>query len=80
MYAVMDADKVKQLRARNGMTRKDLADAAGISLSTARNVERKTMVTGATVWKVAGVFGLRPQDIARPVRRPADRPDLRVVR
>jgi transcriptional regulator with XRE-family HTH domain len=80
MYARMNVDKVKQLRARHGMSRKDLADAAGISLSTARRVERKATVQAATVWKVAGVFGLHPQDIARPAYRPSDRQHLRVVR
>jgi transcriptional regulator with XRE-family HTH domain len=79
MYARMNADKVKALRARRGMSRKDLADAAGISLSTARNAERGAMVRGRTVRKVAGVFGLRPQDIARPVRRRAGRPRLYLV-
>jgi DNA-binding XRE family transcriptional regulator len=80
MYARMNADKVKALRARRGMTRKDLADAAGISVATARNAERKVTVRASTVWKIARVFGLEARDIARPVRRPSERPRLYLVR
>jgi DNA-binding XRE family transcriptional regulator len=80
MYARMNADKVKALRARRGMSRKDLAAAADISLETVKNAERKATVQAATVWKVARVFGLEARDIARPAHRPADRQHLRVVR
>jgi transcriptional regulator with XRE-family HTH domain len=80
MYARMYADKVKELRRRRGMGTRDLAIAAEISASTARRAERGAPVRAETVWKVAGVFGLEAQDIARPYRRPADRPRLYLVR
>ena len=79
MYARMNADKVRQLRARHGMSRKELADAAGICAATARNAERRGAVRYSTAWKVAGVFGLHPRDIARPGYRPGSRPQLYLV-
>ena len=73
MYAVMNSERVRKLREEKGMSRRDLADAAGISESTARNAERAAVVASATAWKVASVFGLEARDIARPVDWPADR-------
>jgi transcriptional regulator with XRE-family HTH domain len=78
VYGVMNADKVRQLRARKGMSKRDLAIAAGVSESTARRVELGARVQGETAWKVAGVFGLHPRDIGRPYRRPADRSKARL--
>jgi DNA-binding XRE family transcriptional regulator len=66
MYAVMYADKVKELREEKGLSRRGLAVAAGISESTARSVEREAAVQSATAWKVARVFGVEGRDIARP--------------
>ena len=66
MYAVMYADKVKELREEKGLSRRGLAAAAGISESTARSVEREAAVQSATAWKVACVFGVEGRDIARP--------------
>jgi len=80
VYGVVNSERVRQLRKREGMSKRDLAIAAGISLSTARRVERGAPVQPETVWKVAGVFGLHPQDIARAVRRPAERRGLHLVR
>jgi transcriptional regulator with XRE-family HTH domain len=80
VYGVMNSKRVRELRRREGMSRRDLAIAAGISPSTARRVERGARVQGATAWKVAGVFGLHPHDIARPADWPADGPRLYLVR
>ena len=53
MYGVMNSERVRELCEEKGMSRRDLADAAGISLSTARNAERGAVVQGRTVHKIA---------------------------
>lgn len=79
MYAVMNSNRVRQLRKQRGMNRRDLATQAGISESTARRVERGSPVQASTVWKVAGVFGLEARDIARPVHQRVGRARLYLV-
>ena len=73
MYAIMYADKVKELREEKGLSRRGLAVAAGISESTARSVEREAAVQAKMAWKVARVFGVEARQIVRPA-------DLRPVR
>jgi len=49
----MNSERVKELREEKGMTRRALASAAGISVSTAKRV----VSTGR---KVAGALGVEP--------------------
>jgi transcriptional regulator with XRE-family HTH domain len=59
-YVVMDKERVKELREERGMTRRDLAGMAGISVSTAKRVERQVPVTFRTGRAVAGALGVEP--------------------
>jgi transcriptional regulator with XRE-family HTH domain len=58
MYAVMDGEKIEAMRQERGPSRQELAQAAGISMSTLRSVERGHRVRRKTGWKVARVFGV----------------------
>jgi DNA-binding XRE family transcriptional regulator len=60
VYVVMNTDRVKQLREQKGMTRRDLAAAVGISVFTARSVERENPVTFRTGRAVARALGVEP--------------------
>ena len=44
MSPVMNAERVRELREQKGMTRRDLAAVAGISVKTVRRVEREKPV------------------------------------
>jgi transcriptional regulator with XRE-family HTH domain len=76
MYAVMNSERMRKLREAKGMSRRDLADAAGISESTAGNAERGAVVQGETVHKVAEALGV---DVTPSLARPASRPNFRAV-
>jgi DNA-binding Xre family transcriptional regulator len=52
--------EAKQLQEQKGMTRWDLAAAAGISVSTARSVKRENPVTFRTGRAVARALGVEP--------------------
>ena len=59
-YVVLDSERVEELREQKGMTRRDLAGAAGISLTTARRLEREVPVTLRTARAVADALGVEP--------------------
>jgi len=59
-YVVMDSERVRELREERGMTRRDLAGEAGISVDTVRSVEREKPVTFRTGCAVAGALGVEP--------------------
>jgi transcriptional regulator with XRE-family HTH domain len=73
MYVAMNPSRVRELREEKGMSKRDLATAAGISLTTAKRVERGLPVRFPTGRKVLAVFGEKPSlELGRPVpRRPA---------
>jgi transcriptional regulator with XRE-family HTH domain len=66
VYMVMNAERVQELRAQNGMTRRDLAGAAGISAQTVRRVELEEPVYFRTGRAVAEALGVEPsRDLGR---------------
>jgi transcriptional regulator with XRE-family HTH domain len=66
MYAVMDGEKIQEMRAERGFSRPKLAREAGVAESTVARVERGERVKAATGWRVARVFGIHPKEIGRP--------------
>ena len=71
MYVELFPEKVTALREERGMTKKDLAAAAGISKTTGRNAERGKPVSTKTARGVATALGVYPlQRLGRPSRRP----------
>lgn len=52
-YVVMSSERVRELREEKGMTRRDLAGVAGISVSTVERIEREVSVTFRTGRAVA---------------------------
>jgi transcriptional regulator with XRE-family HTH domain len=60
VYVVMNAEQVRSLREEKGLTRRDLATAAGVSETTARRVEREEPVCFRTGRKVADALGVEP--------------------
>ena len=70
MFVEMYAEQVKTLREERGMTKRDLAVAAGISTTTARNAERGVPVRTKTARSVAAALGVNPpQPLGRPAHR-----------
>jgi transcriptional regulator with XRE-family HTH domain len=59
-YVVMDSSRVRELREEKGMTRRDLAGAAGISAETVRRVELEEPVYFSTGRAVAKALGVEP--------------------
>jgi DNA-binding XRE family transcriptional regulator len=68
VYAVMDGEKIEEMRQERGLSRRELAQEAGISVETVRSVERGERVRAKTGWKVARVFGVHPREIGRSAR------------
>jgi transcriptional regulator with XRE-family HTH domain len=63
-------ERVKALREEQGMTKRDLAEAAGISMTTARNAERGEPVRTKAARGVATALGVYPlQRLGRPSHR-----------
>ena len=60
MYVVMDSERVRELREEKGMSRRDLAGAAGISAKTVRRVELEEPVYFRTGRAVAKALGVEP--------------------
>jgi transcriptional regulator with XRE-family HTH domain len=60
MYVLMNSERVQELRQEKGLSKRDLAGAAGISPATATRVEREEPVTFRTGRKVAAAFGIGP--------------------
>ena len=71
MYVQLYPERVKTLREERGMSKRDLAAAAGVCPTTARNAERGTPVQSNTAFKVAAALGVDPpQRLGRPSYRP----------
>ncbi len=69
MRVQLNAEQVRSLRVEQGMTKRELAAAAGISPTTARNAENGVSVMGSTAWKVARALEVDPpQSLGRAVR------------
>jgi transcriptional regulator with XRE-family HTH domain len=60
VYVVMNSERVRELREEKGMSRRDLAGAAGVSVETARRIEREAPVTFRTGRAVADALGVEP--------------------
>jgi transcriptional regulator with XRE-family HTH domain len=70
VYVVMDPERVRELREQKGMSKRDLAAAAGISLTTAKRVERGLSVRFPTGCRVLAVFEEEPpSSLGRPISR-----------
>ena len=70
MYVGLYLERVKTLREGRGMTKRDLAAAAGVSMTTAGNAERGEPVRSNTARKVARALGVEPpQRLSHPARR-----------
>ena len=71
MYVMLYPERVKAMREEQGMSKRDLAVAAGISKTTARNAERGVAVRSKTARKVAAALRVHPlQRLGRPAHRP----------
>jgi transcriptional regulator with XRE-family HTH domain len=71
VYVMLYPEKVRALREARGMSKRDLATAAGISKKTARNAERGLPVRTKTARSVADALGVDPpQPLGRPAHRP----------
>ena len=65
-YVVMDSSRVRELREEKGMTRRDLAGAAGISAETVRRAEREKPVRFSSGRAVDEALGVEPsRDLGR---------------
>jgi len=60
VYVVMNSEKVRSLREQKGVTKRDLATEAGVSVSTSKRVEREAPVTFRTRRVVAEALGVEP--------------------
>jgi transcriptional regulator with XRE-family HTH domain len=70
MYVELYPERVRTLREEQGMSKRDLAAAAGISKTTARNAERGAPVRSKTARRAARALGVDPpQRLGRPARR-----------
>jgi transcriptional regulator with XRE-family HTH domain len=59
-YVVMNGERVQELREEKGLSKRALAAAAGISMTTARRVEGEEPVTFRTGCAVASALGVEP--------------------
>jgi transcriptional regulator with XRE-family HTH domain len=71
VYVELYPEKVRALREERGMSKRDLATAAGISKKTARNAECGEPVRSKTARSVADALAVDPpQRLGRPAHRP----------
>ncbi len=71
MYVELHPERMRALREEQGMSKRDLAVAAGISKKTARNAERGEPVRAKTARRVAEALVVHPlQRLGRPAHRP----------
>jgi transcriptional regulator with XRE-family HTH domain len=71
VFVQLYPERVKTLREEQGMSKRDLAAAAGVSKTTVRNAERGTPVRSKTAFSVAEALGVHPpQRLGRPAHRP----------
>jgi transcriptional regulator with XRE-family HTH domain len=70
VFVEMYGEQVRALREGRGMSKRDLANAAGVSPKTARNAERGEPVRTKTARGVATALGVYPlQRLGRPAHR-----------
>jgi ribosome-binding protein aMBF1 (putative translation factor) len=60
VYVVMNSERVEELREEKGLSKRDLAGVAGVSVSTVRRVEREEPVYFRTGRAVAKALGVEP--------------------
>jgi transcriptional regulator with XRE-family HTH domain len=66
MYAVMDGERIQEMREECGLSRQEFAREAGIAVDTVARVERSERVQAKTGWRVARVFGVHPKEMGTP--------------
>ena len=65
----MLADNVSRLRRRKGLSQRELADVASITLYAVRQIEGGDYGGSvAPLWEIAGVLGVKLLDLFEPVR------------
>ena len=63
------ADNVRRLRRSKGLSQRELADIASVSLYAVRKVEGGDYEGSvAPLWEIAGVLGVKLLDLFEPVR------------
>jgi len=63
------ADNVRRLRRSKGLSQRELADIASVSLYAVRKVEGGDYEGSvAPLWEIAGVLGVKLLDLFAPVR------------
>jgi len=63
------ADNIRRLRRGKGLSQRELADVASISLYVVRQVEGGDYEGSiAPLWEIAGVLGVKLLDLFTPVR------------
>ena len=63
------ADNVRRLRRSKGLSQRELADIASVSLYAVRKVEGGDYEGSvAPLWEIAGVLGVKLLDLFTPVR------------
>ena len=82
MYVVMNKERVQELREERGLSKQALAGVAGISVTTARKLEREEPVFFSTGRKVTEALGVGPSPSLgrvrrRQVRNPLNLPSVR---
>jgi transcriptional regulator with XRE-family HTH domain len=70
VYVLMNSERVEELREAKGLSKRDLAVAAGISATTAERAESGEPVRFSTGRKVAAALGVESsQTPGRPLRQ-----------
>jgi len=63
------ADNIRRLRRGKGLSQRELADVASISLYAVRQIEGGDYEGSvAPLWEIAGVLGVKLLDLFEPVR------------
>jgi transcriptional regulator with XRE-family HTH domain len=60
VYVVMSRERVQELREERGLSKRALADAAGVSAETVRRAEREEPVRFSTGHALAEALGVGP--------------------
>jgi transcriptional regulator with XRE-family HTH domain len=72
VYVVKNGRRVEELREEKGLSKQDLARAAGINPGTLRRIEREEPVQLKTGKKVAGALEVNYQSICQPYYTPEE--------
>ncbi len=70
--ATLDGKRLRQLRRERGLSQEQLADRAGVSLTTVARLERQIEAPcrGWTVARLAAALGQQPTTLIAPSARP----------